>query len=63
MFDYPNLHVTETSSSTRCVREAGHVSHKRERTRRMEAEGVFPRHRGGVKGRRADVEHQPEQQL
>jgi len=62
MFDYPNLHVTETSYSTRRVREAGHASHRRERIRRMEDEDVIPRRRGGVKGRRADVEHQPEQQ-
>jgi len=66
MFDYPNLHVTETSSSTRCVREVRHVSHRRECTRRMEEEGVVPRRQGGVKGRRVDVEpdveHQPEQQ-
>jgi len=62
MFDYPDLHVTETSSSTRHVREAGHASHKRERTRRMVEEGVVPRCRGGVKGCRADVKHQPEQQ-
>ena len=62
MFDYPNLHVTETSYSTRRVREAGHASHRRERIRRMEDEDVIPRRRGGVKGRRADVEHQPEQE-
>jgi len=62
MFDYSNLHVTETSSSTRRIREAGHASHRRERTRRIEEKGVVLRRRGGVKGCRADVEHQPEQQ-
>jgi len=64
MFDYPNLHVTKTSSSTRRVREAGHASHRRENTRRMEEECVVLRRRGGVKGSCADVkpdvEHQPE---
>ena len=64
LFDYTN--ITEGSSFTRRVREAGHASHRRERTRQMEEEGVVPRRRGGVKGCRADVEpdveHQPEQQ-
>jgi len=35
-------------------------------TQKLQEEGVVPRRRGGVKGRRADVEpdveHQPEQQ-
>jgi len=56
MFDYPNLHVTETLSSTRRVREAGHASQRRERTRWMEEEGVVLRRRGGVKGRHAEGE-------
>ena len=61
------MHVTEGSTSnTRSVREAGHASRRRERTQKLQEEGVVPRHRGGVKGRRADVEpdveHQPEQQ-
>jgi len=60
MFDYPNMHVTKTSSSTRRVREAGHASRRRERTQQMEEEGVVsPRHRGG-RGRRANVEPQLE---
>jgi len=66
MFDYPNLHVTKASLSTRLVREAGHASRRRERPQRLQEEGVVPRRRGGVKGRRGDVqpdvEHQPEQQ-
>jgi len=40
MLDYPNMHVTGTSSSTRRVREAGHASDRRERTQWMEEEGV-----------------------
>ena len=30
LFDYPNMHATEGSSSTRHVREVGHASHRRE---------------------------------
>ena len=60
MFDYPNMHVTGTSSSTRRVREAGHACRRRVRIQRMEEESVVaPRHRGG-KGRHANVEPQPE---
>jgi len=57
--------VTEGSTSnTRCVREAEHASHRRERLRQLEEEGeVLPRRR---RGRRADVQpdvdHQPEQE-
>ena len=59
MFDYPNMHVTGTSSSTRRVREAGHASRMRECTQRMEEEGIVaPRRRGG-RGRHANVEPQP----
>jgi len=54
------VYVTEGSSSTQCVRVAGHASRRRELTQRMEEDGVVPRRRG-VRGRRADVEHQPEQ--
>jgi hypothetical protein len=63
MFDYPNLNVTEGSTSnTRRVREAGHASHRREHSRLLQEEGgVPPRRRGGT-GCRADVEQQPEQQ-
>ena len=55
------MHVTEDSTSnTRRVREAGHASRRRERLQRLEEEcGVPPRRR---RGRRADVEHQPEQE-
>ena len=54
------MHITEGSSSIRQVREAGHASHRREHTQRMEEEGVVaPRHRSG-RGCRADVEPQPE---
>ena len=60
MFDYPNMHVTETSSSTRCVREAGHASRRRERTQQMEEEGVVALRRRGGRGCRANVEPQPE---
>jgi len=55
-FDYPNMHVTETPSSTWRVREVGHASRRRECTQRMEEEGVVAlRHRGG-RGRRVNVE-------
>ena len=59
------MFVTEGSTSnTRCVREAEHASHRRERLRQLEEEGeVLPRRR---RGRRADVQpdvdHQPEQE-
>jgi hypothetical protein len=57
------VHVTEGSTSnTRRVREAGHASHRRERLRRLQEEGGVPLRRRGARGRRADVEHQPEQQ-
>jgi hypothetical protein len=61
--DYPNLNVTEGSTSdTRRVREAGHASHRRERSRRMQEEGgLRPRRRGG-RGRHADVEPDVEHQ-
>jgi hypothetical protein len=60
MFDYPNMHVTETLSTTRRIREARHASRRRELLRWMEEEGVFgPRRRGG-RGRHANVEPQPE---
>jgi len=55
------VRVTEGSSSTQCVREAGHASRKRECTQRMEEEGVVPPRHRGARGRRAYVEHQPEQ--
>jgi len=55
------VHVTEGSSSTRHVREARHASGRRERTQRMEKEGVVPPRRRGARGRRADVEHQSKQ--
>ena len=51
------MHVTEGSSSTWRVREAGHASRRRERTQRMVEEGVVPPRRRGARGRRADVEH------
>ena len=54
------MHVTEGSSSIQRVRMAGHASRRRERRQRMEEDGVVPRHRG-ARGRRADIEHQPEQ--
>jgi len=54
------MHVAEGLSSTQCVRETWHASHRRERTQRMEEEGVVaPRHRGG-RGRRANVKPQQE---
>jgi len=66
MFEYPNMHATEGLSSTRRTREAGHASRRRERTQKLQEESVVPRRRGGVKGRRTDiepdVEHHPEQQ-
>jgi hypothetical protein len=60
------VHVTEGSTSnTRCVREAGHASCRRERRQQLEEGGIPPRRRG-ARGRRADVEpdveHHPEQQ-
>jgi len=60
MFDYPNMHITGTSSSTRCLRKAGHASRRRERIQRMEEEGVVAPRRRGDKGRHANVEPQPE---
>ena len=55
------MHVTEGSTSnTRCVREAGHASRRRERLQRLEEEGGVPLRRR--RGRRADVEHQPKQE-
>lgn len=55
---------SEGSSSTQRVRVAGHAFRRRERTKRMEEDGVVPRRRG-ARGRRAevepDVEHQSEQ--
>jgi hypothetical protein len=60
LFDYPNMHLTEGSSFTRRVRDAGHASRRRERTQRMEEEGVVPSRRRGDRGRRANVEPQPE---
>jgi len=54
------MHVTEGSSSTRRVREAGHAFHRRERTQRMEEEGVVPPRCRGARGRRANIEPQPE---
>ena len=60
LFDYPNMHVTEGSSSTRRVREVGHASRRRERTQQMEEEGVVPPRRWGVRGCLANVEPQPE---
>jgi len=54
------MHVTEGLSSTRRVREARHASRRRERTQLMEEEGIVaPRRRVG-RGRRANVEPQPE---
>jgi len=59
------VRVTEGSSSTQRVREAGHASHRRERLQQMEDEGVVPPRHRGSRGRRADVdpdfEHRPEQ--
>jgi hypothetical protein len=60
LFDYPNMHLTEGSSFTRRVRDAGHASRRMERTQRMEEEGVVPSRRRGDRGRRANVESQPE---
>ena len=55
------MHVTEGSTSnTRRVREAGHASRRRERLQQLEEEGGVPPRRR--RGRRADVEHQPEQE-
>jgi len=55
------VHVTEGSTSnTRRVREAGHASRRRERLQQLEEEGGVPPRRR--RGRRADVEHQPEQE-
>ena len=51
--------VTEGTSSTERVREAGHASRRRERLQRMEDEGVVPPRRRGARGRLVDVEHQP----
>jgi hypothetical protein len=67
MVDYPNLNVTEGSTSnTQRVREAGHASRRRARRQQMEAEGAVPPRRRGARGRRADVdpdvEQQPDQQ-
>ena len=56
MFDYPNIYVTGTSSSTRRVREAGHASRRWERIQRMEEEGVVAPRRWGGRGRHANVE-------
>ena len=59
------MRVTKGSSSTQRVREAGHASHRRERTQRVEEEGVVPLRRRGARGHRDDVkpnvEHQSEQ--
>ena len=55
------MHVTEGSTSnTQRVREAGNASRRRERLQRLEEEGGVPPRRR--RGRRADVEHQPEQE-
>jgi len=54
------VRVTEGSSSTQRVRVVGHASRRRERTQRMEEDGVVSRRRGGARGRHVDVEHQPE---
>ena len=62
MFEYPNMHATEGSTSTRRIREAGHASRRRECTQKLQEEGVVSRRQGGVKERRADVEHQSEHQ-
>ena len=52
------MHVTEGSTSnTRCIREAGHASYRRERLQRLEEEGGVPPRRQDARGRRADVEH------
>ena len=53
------MFVTEGTSSTERVREAGHASRRRERLQRMEDEGVVPPRRRGARGRLVDVEHQP----
>jgi len=53
--------VTEGSSSTQRIRVAGHAFRRRERAQRIEEDGVVPRHRGGARGHRVDVEHQSEQ--
>jgi len=60
MFEYPNMHATEGSTSTRRTREAGHASRRKERTQKLQEEGVVSRRQGGVKERCADVEHQSE---
>ena len=57
------MHVTEGSSSnTRCIREVGHASRRRERPQRLEEKAVIPPRRRGARGRHDDVEHQPEQE-
>jgi hypothetical protein len=53
------VHVTECSSSTQRVRVAGHASRRGESLQRMVEDGVVSRRRG-ARGRRADVEPQPE---
>jgi len=52
------MHVTEGSSSTRRVREAGHAFHRRERTQQMEEEAFVSSRRWGARGRRANAELQ-----